>query len=63
MSRVLNASKITLSFIREHNKETLACRTYEIPVAGGFMLHQRTEKTGEALEEDKEAVFFLLMGR
>jgi len=58
MSKVLDASKITLAFVREHNKETLACRTYEIPAAGGFMLHQRTAKTGEALEEDKEGVFF-----
>ena len=58
MSKVLNAGKITLAFVREHNKETLACRTYEIPAAGGFMLHQRTAKTGEVFEEDKEAAFF-----
>lgn len=58
MSKVLNASKITLAFVREHNDETLACRTYEIPATGGFMLHQRTAKTAEALEEDKEGVFF-----
>lgn len=58
MSRVLNASKIVLAFVREHNKETLACRTYEIPAAGGFMLHQRTAKTDEVLKEGEEADFF-----
>lgn len=58
MSRVLNSSKIILAFVREHNKETLACRTYEIPSAGGFMLHQRTAKTDEALKDGEEAVFF-----
>jgi len=58
LSKILNASKITLAFVREHNHETLACRTYEIPAAGGFMLHQRTAKTSEVLKEGEEAVFF-----
>lgn len=58
ISKVFNASKIVLSFVREHNKETLACRTYEIPASGGFMLHQRTAKTDEAFKEGEEAVFF-----
>lgn len=31
MSKVFNASKINLGFIREHNFEVLACRTFEIP--------------------------------
>lgn len=58
MSKVFNASKIVLSFVREHNKETLACRTYEIPASGGFMLHQRTAKTDEVFKEGEEAEFF-----
>lgn len=58
MSKVFNASKIVLSFVREHNKELLACRTYEIPACGAFMLHKRTSKTGDVFEEGKEAEFF-----
>jgi len=58
MSKVLGASKITLAFVRKHNNETLACRTYEIPACGGFMLHERTGKTGEVLKEGEEAEFF-----
>ena len=58
MSKVFNASKVVLSFVREHNKEVLACRTYEIPACGAFMLHQWTEKIEEVLGAGKEADFF-----
>ncbi|MBI2278849.1 MAG: glycosyltransferase [Candidatus Brennerbacteria bacterium] len=58
MGKVVAASKIILAFVRGHNKETLACRTFEIPAYGGFMLHERTAKTGEFLKEGEEAEFF-----
>lgn len=58
MGKVIANSKIILAFVRGHNKETLACRTFEIPAYGGFMLHERTEKTGEFLKEGEEADFF-----
>lgn len=58
MGKVVAASKIVLAFVRGHNKETLACRTFEIPAYGGFMLHERTSKTGEFLKEGEEADFF-----
>jgi spore maturation protein CgeB len=58
MSKVMNASKINLAFVRNHNNETLACRTYEIPACGGFLLHERTAKTGEVFQEGTEAEFF-----
>ena len=58
MSKVFNSAKIVLAFVREHNKETLACRSYEIPACVAFMLHQRTEKIGEVLKEGREAEFF-----
>ncbi len=58
MSKTLSLSKVVVAFVRDHNKETLACRTYEIPACGAFMLHQRTSKIGEVLEEGKEAEFF-----
>lgn len=58
MSQVLTRSKIALSFVREHNEETLACRSFEIPASGTFMLHQRTSKIGEYFKEGEEADFF-----
>lgn len=58
MAKGFAASKIAVAFVRQHNKETLACRTYEIPACGTFMLHERTSKTGEVFEEGKEAEFF-----
>ncbi len=58
MAKVMAASKIVTAFVRKHNDETLACRTYEIPACGAFMLHERTAKTGEVFEEGKEAEFF-----
>ncbi|MDO8557213.1 MAG: glycosyltransferase [Candidatus Jorgensenbacteria bacterium] len=60
MSKVLNSSKISLSFVREYNKKvvTFCCRIYEIPASGGFMLHQRALKTDEVFKEGEEAAFF-----
>ncbi len=58
MSEIIGASKIILSFMREHNHEVIACRSWEIPLCGGFMLHQRTKQAESFLEPDKEAVFF-----
>jgi len=58
MAKGLAASKIAVAFVRQHNKETLGCRTYEIPACGTFMLHERTSKTGEVFKEGKEAEFF-----
>ncbi len=58
MCKAMAASKIVVAFVRKHNDETLACRTYEIPATGAFMLHERTSKTGEVFVEGKEAEFF-----
>lgn len=58
MAKAMAASKIVIAFVRKHNDETLACRTYEIPACGAFMLHERTSKTGEVFVEGKEAEFF-----
>lgn len=58
MAKIIGASKIVLAFMREQIKETLACRTFEIPLCGGFMLHQRTKEAEDFFGADKEAVFF-----
>lgn len=58
MAKVLGASKIALNFMREHNKETIACRSWEIPLCGGFMLHEATDEAKTFFAPDKETVFF-----
>lgn len=58
MSKILVSNKIALAFVRKHNNETLACRTFEIPACGAFLLHERTSKTGEVFEEGRDAEFF-----
>jgi len=58
MSKVINSSKIVLAFMRRHNDEKVGCRTYEIPLCRGFMLHERTEEAEKLLESEKEADFF-----
>jgi len=58
MAKIIAASKIILAFMRDQNKEVIAWRTYEIPLCGGFMLHQRTKQAEEFLVPDQEAVFF-----
>ncbi len=58
MARVLGASKIALAFMRKHNQEYVACRSWEIPLCGGFMLHERTEEAEKMLLAGKETDFF-----
>ncbi len=58
MAKVIGVSKIILAFMREQINEPIACRTFEIPLCGGFMLHQKTKEAEEFLLPDKEAVFF-----
>ena len=58
MSKVMNAGKIVLAFMREHNDEKIGCRTYEIPLCGAFMLHERTKEAEKLFISGKEADFF-----
>lgn len=58
MAKVIGGSKITLAFMREQIKEPTACRTYEIALCGGFMLHERTKEAEELLAPGKGAEFF-----
>ncbi len=58
MAKVLGASKIALNFMREHNHETIACRSWEIPLCGGFMLHERTDEAEAIFKAGAETDYF-----
>lgn len=58
MSKVLNASKVSLNILREQNKENHNMRTFEAPACGAFVLAERSKEEKYFFEEDKEAVYF-----
>lgn len=58
MAKVMCASKIVLAFMRTRNDEKVGCRTYEIPLCGGFMLHERNQEAEALLVAGREADFF-----
>jgi spore maturation protein CgeB len=51
-------SKINLNLLRIQNKNSHNMRTFEIPAAKGFMLHERSEEAMEFFVEGKEADYF-----
>ena len=57
-SKIFNASKIILAFLRKHNRDAQTGRTYEIPACGAFMLHERTDEAMAIFEEGREVDFF-----
>lgn len=58
MSKVLNASRISLNILRIQNKGSHNMRTFELPACGAFVLAERTQEAKEFFEEGKEAVYF-----
>lgn len=59
----INQSAINIALLSEKVKgaslgDQITSRTFQIPGAGGFMLHQRTEEVLEYFEEDEEIVCF-----
>lgn len=62
-AKAIQASKINLGLLFEGGSsapepDKITARTFEIPAAGGFMLHERTDEALSYFEEGKEAVFF-----
>ncbi|MDB5255478.1 MAG: hypothetical protein JWM14_173 [Chitinophagaceae bacterium] len=59
----INASKINLGILSEQvigasSGDLITSRTFHIPAAGGFLLHERTNESVLYYEEDSEAAFF-----
>jgi len=57
-SKVCNASKIILNFVRKQNGSAHNMRTFEVPACQGFILSTRTEEAVGFFEEGKEADYF-----
>ncbi|HIA37710.1 MAG TPA: hypothetical protein EYN89_13500, partial [Flavobacteriales bacterium] len=55
---VMHRSKINLNILRKQNENSHNMRTFEIPAAGGFMLHEYSEDAAGFFEEGKEAEYF-----
>jgi len=62
-SKAINGAKINLGLLYEGSLDApagdvITARTFEIPAAGGFMLHERTDEVMRYFEEGKECAFF-----
>ena len=51
-------SKVNLNILRLQNKDSHNMRTFEIPAAGGFMLHQYSDEAADFFKKGEEAEFF-----
>ena len=62
-AKAIRASRINLAILSEQREgassgDQITARTFEIPAAGGFMLHERTEEAMGYFEDGKECVFY-----
>ncbi|RBI68999.1 hypothetical protein DQW77_16110 [Roseovarius sp. TE539] len=62
-AKAISLSKINLGLMFEGSSDgarpdVLTARTFEIPGAGGFMLHERTDEAAEHFEDCTECVLF-----
>jgi spore maturation protein CgeB len=52
------SSKVNLNILRLQNKNSHNMRTFEIPAAGGFMLHEHSDEAADFFKKGEEAEFF-----
>ncbi len=57
-TKVINATKINLCFLRKINRDEVTSRSVEIPACGGFMIAEKTKRHLEFFKDGEEAVFF-----
>ena len=62
-AKAIGLSRINLGLLLERQPgassgDLTTARSFEIPAAGGFLLHQRTSEATALLEEGREAAFF-----
>ncbi|MEM7102354.1 MAG: glycosyltransferase [Bacteroidota bacterium] len=54
----ISYSRVNLNILRKQNKGSNNMRTFEIPAAGGFMLHEYSNEAITIFDQNKEAVYF-----
>lgn len=56
--KTISASKINLNLLRKQNKNSINMRTFEIPAAHGFMLHEESDEAKSFFKANEEVVYF-----
>lgn len=56
--KTISESKINLNLLRKQNKNSTNMRTFEIPGAGGFMMHEVSEEAMDIFKPNVDAVYF-----
>jgi len=56
--KTMHSTKININILRNQNKDAHNMRTFEIPAAGGFMLHELSEDVTVFFEAGVEADYF-----
>lgn len=62
-AKAINGAKINLGLLYEGSpgapaEDVITARTFEVPAAGGFMLHERTDEAMQYFEDGRECAFF-----
>ncbi len=52
------ATKINLNLLRKQNKNSINMRTFEIPAAKGFMIHEESQEAKSFFSPEDEVIYF-----